>query len=221
MDVIKYFNMFNDGDSAVVRILHSSTNTIEKSAVHTIPINGKNSVVKCCGDGCPMCSHNVRRDERVYIHLYDYTDNTEKVWSRTDRILPQLEEVVQSWGNMINVPVKITRHGKEFPKYDVSVLPPDKYTMPAGVTVDEKVAYRFYRSRSVDEMNEFYRTGVLPDHKSTYVPKEEYFKSKQGNNNVATADTVTHAASNSTAAPTVAPVVADMNTPVFDDDLPF
>lgn len=178
-DRLGYFNLNEEGESAIVRILHSSTDTIESADMHWVETaSGKKKCVKCTGEDCPVCVTGSPITHKIFIHLFDYSDNTEKVWSRTDKILPQLNEVAEAWGNLAECVVKITRLKKEFPTYSITVQNAKMYEAVSPDLIDKKIAYRFYVTRSNDELSEFLSTGIMPEHKSTYVPKEEYFKNK-------------------------------------------
>jgi len=179
MENIIYFNLA-DGQSANVRLLHSSVGTIECGRIHYTQIGDRKRNIRCPGNGCPICEKGEQPTNRVYIHLFDYTDNKEKVWSRTDKILPQLKDIEESWGNLNDCVVKITRIGEKFPKYEVTVLNPKNFEPIDEKHIDEAVAYRMYLTRSVDELKEYYETGVLPPHKKKEqaVSKEEYFNNK-------------------------------------------
>lgn len=194
---IGFFSLNKDGDSAVVRILHSSVSTIESANIHLININNKKKSIKCISTDstlCPLCAENVTALNRIYIHLFDYTDNKEKVWSRTDKILSQLKEIETNWGNLSNCILKITRVGNDFPKYTIDLLNPSSYQQVQNTLIDNKLAYRFYLTRNSDELNTFINTGVLPDHvkkqtqsNQVYMPKSEnnlQFTAYQNNNEV-------------------------------------
>ena len=180
MENIIYFNLA-DGQSANVRLLHSSVGTIECGRIHYTQIGDRKRNIRCPGNGCPICEKGEQPTNRVYIHLFDYTDNKEKVWSRTDKILPQLRDIEESWGNLNDCVVKITRIGEKFPKYEVTVLNPKNFALvDEDKVVDDSVAYRMYLTRSADELKEYYETGVLPPHKKKEqaVSKKEYFNNK-------------------------------------------
>lgn len=180
---IGFFNLNKDNDSAIIRILHSSVSTIESANIHLVNVNNKKKSIKCINTDniqCPLCAENVAILNRIYIHLFDYTDNKEKIWSRTDKILPQLKEIENNWGNLSNCVLKITRIGNDFPKYTIGLLNPSSYPQVQNTLIDNKLAYRFYLTRSADELNTFINTGVLPDHikkqnqsNQSYVPKSE------------------------------------------------
>ena len=174
---ISYFNLNGDGASSVVRLLHTSTKTIETAKVHNIMVNQKRKTVKCCGEGCPLCASKLPSYDRIFIHLIDYADGKEKVWSRTPTILKQLEELETSWGDLSALVLKITRVGNEFPKYNIMMMPPQTFPPINRELVDVKISYRFYMHRSAEELSQFLTTGVMPTHESkSFMSKEEYFK---------------------------------------------
>ena len=122
-----FFNLKADGDSAIVRLYHSSPKTIETVISHRIEVDGKKKRIRCIGENCPLCANGNIAEEKIYIHLYDYTDNMEKVWERTNKILPQIEELFTAWNPLNTAVVKITRIGNEFPKYKIEPQNPMIY----------------------------------------------------------------------------------------------
>lgn len=179
-DSLGFFNLFADGDTATVRLLHKSVSTVEHAMVHNVLVNGKKNVVKCIGDGCPICVIN-QSFERVYIKLFDYTDNKVKVWVRTNRILSQFQEIENNWGDLSQQVLKITRIGNDFPRYDIQMLNPANFANP-NLEVDKSVAYRFYKTRSAEELNEFLRTGIMPAYKKQEVQSTQAPTPKVSNN---------------------------------------
>lgn len=172
-----YFNLKADGDTAVVRLLHSKTDTIERVVSHRVTVGDKQKKVRCVGDGCPLCAANNRADERIYLHLWDYTDNKEKVWERTDKIIPQLEALYKSWAPLNSAVIRITRKGNEFPKYDIEVQNPMAYDNVDNTLVDKQLAKFYSMKRTADEIQTFLTTGAFPERKE-FIPKEEYKKMK-------------------------------------------
>lgn len=177
---IEYFNMLNDEDTAVVRLLHTTTDTIETVNTHTVEIGEekKKRTVKCPGDDCPLCKLGDKPVTRIYIHLWDYADDKEKIWVRSDKIMDRLVDINSDWGDLSECVLKIKRIGNQFPKYDIYVLNAKNYAEVDKKLNDQKLCYRFYLTRSVDELKQFVTTGVMPKHESTFIPKEEYKKQK-------------------------------------------
>lgn len=184
MENLEFFDLKTEGDNAVVRLLHKGVETIESTNLHWVTDkSGKKKCVKCVSNGCPLCEKGEPITSRVYIHLFDYTDNKEKIWSRTDKILPQFKQIHDDWGDLSECVVRIKRDKQEFPTYTVSTLNANMYAPVNKDLVDEKVAYRCYMTRSVDELKQFVATGVMPAHESKpYVPKEEYMAKKNATN---------------------------------------
>lgn len=170
-----YFSLNKDGDSAIVRVLHSNISTIEKMTSHRIEVDGKKRRAKCLGQDCPLCANGNQAEDRIYIHVWDYADNREKVWERTDKILPELEKIQANWTPLNTAVLKITRKGDSFPKYSVEALNPMQYANVDNSLVDEALAVRFAYNRKAEDLVEFIRTGKFPERKP-YVSKEEYAK---------------------------------------------
>ena len=76
-----FLNLKNHGDTATIRVLHSTPDTIEVEDTHWINFSdGTHKSVKCPGDGCPLCASKVSVNRRAYIHVIDLGDMQEKVW---------------------------------------------------------------------------------------------------------------------------------------------
>lgn len=179
------FKLGRKGDSAKVRLLHSSVETIESGAIHWVEQrDGKKKCVKCLDTNCPLCEAGNQRTPRVYIHLFDYTDNTEKVWSRTDKILKNFEDIYNNWGNLSQCVLQITRDSDDFPTYSVIPVNAAMYAPVNTELVDIKVAYRRYMTRSADELKQFLAEGIMPPHeKKQFIPKEQYMAQRNAQSN--------------------------------------
>lgn len=173
-----YLNLWHDGDSAVVRILHSSTKTIEKAKTHRIDVDGKHKRIKCLETDCPLCQNENVPTDKIYLHVFDYSDNTEKVWERTDKIIPQLEAVEKSWAPLDTAVLKITRKGEQFPQYSIEIQNPMAYAPVAKELIDKPLAKMYFLSRKKEDIEEFLSTGKFPERKP-FLPKEEYRKLKE------------------------------------------
>lgn len=173
-----FFNLKANGDNAIVRLLHTNVSTIEKVTSHRAEVDGKKKRIRCIGDECPLCASGNNAEERIYVHLFDYTDNREKVWERTDKILPQLEELFKSWNPLSSAVIKITRVGDAFPKYTIDVQNPVNFAATDAALNDQAVAKMFSLNRKKEEIEEFIKTGKFPERKP-FIPKDEYKKLKE------------------------------------------
>ena len=75
---IGFFFLKNDGDEAVVRIMHDSTADFDMCAVHNVDVgNGRKRNVNCIRtpkepiENCPLCAANVPVYTKIFIHLIE------------------------------------------------------------------------------------------------------------------------------------------------------
>lgn len=176
-----FFNLNTDGAEAVVRFLHSSPSTIEECDTHTVTINGKKRRLRCNGDSCRMCADGNDVNHRIFIHLWNYTDDREMVWDRTDKIISQLNELYESWNPLNSAVVKIKRIGNEFPKYEITPVNPAQYSAVSEDLIDKKLMFRYTIKRSDEDIDVFLKTGTFPE-KKPYIPKDQYYKQKEAAN---------------------------------------
>lgn len=162
-DFPKTFKLAKAGDTATVRFLHTSVNTIEKVFTHWVQKGETWKHFKCIGENCPACLSGNQAKERAYIRLFNYDTNEIEVWDRTanNKFLNSLLDVEQEWGALNATAIKITRDSDDFPTYTLSPCPPNKYTIP-NAEVDEKIAYRMVGSRSAEDIKTFLTTGIMP-----------------------------------------------------------
>lgn len=122
---VEFFNLRNDGDSAVVRFAISTKDDIIAEAVHTTTINDKQRKVSCLRtlnepiSNCPMCANNTPLQNRVFVKLVEYVRDDSgkltpmgKVWERPISMGKTLSGYVDDYGDLRNYLFKITRHGK-------------------------------------------------------------------------------------------------------------
>lgn len=189
---IEFFNLAKAGDTAVVRVLLTSIDKVGRNKYHRVMVDGKARNLHCVGQEgkeCPLCREGAELQEKVCIHLFDYTDNTEKVWFRTDRIVSQFKTIEADWGDLSNCVVRITRDTDDFPTYTIGVLNAAQYPAVDKSRVDVDVHLMGTTYRSKDEIEQYIATGILPDHvkaqnnasssgsytpKASYVPKAPY-----------------------------------------------
>ena len=162
-DFPKTFKLTKAGDSATVRFLHTSVNTIEKVFTHWVQKGDTWKHFKCVGENCPACLSGNQAKERAYIRLFNYDTNEIEIWDRTanNKFLNSLVDVEKEWGGLNATAIKVTRESDDFPTYALSPCPPNKYTIP-NVEVDEKIAYRMVGNRSAEDIKTFLTTGIMP-----------------------------------------------------------
>lgn len=163
---IEFFDLATAGQSANVRLLYTTTQSLTSVITHRINNAGKTKRVKCLGENCPCCKAGIPQETRLVLHLYDYTDGKEKIWNRTNnqKFVQAIADIEQSWGNLCDIPLRITRESQEFPTYAVTPLPPQQFPKIEGLEINKDCSFRMGLYRSASELEEALRTGVVPPH---------------------------------------------------------
>ena len=122
---ISYFSLKNDGDEAIVRIMHDSTDTFDIVTTHPIQVGNKYKRVNCIRnpkesiDRCPLCSSGAKIQQKIYIHLIQYVNDENgncvaqgKVWERAANFAVTLKNLIDEYGPLSNSIFKIRRNGE-------------------------------------------------------------------------------------------------------------
>lgn len=135
---VGYFNLKDDGDSAVVRFCYDSPDQFDILTTHQTTVDGKFRRVNCLresfkesADTCPMCAAGVPVQQRFYIKLLEYTQDengvitaTPKIWERSTSYVNRLNNLCNEYGNISDWVFKITRMGeKGSMNTDYSIIP--------------------------------------------------------------------------------------------------
>ena len=123
---VGFFFLRDDGDEAIVRIMHDSPATFEIVAVHPYQVNGKFRNINCIRDPqeeiekCPLCEAGVRLSYRFFLHLIEYTKDaqgniiaTPKVWERGVAYADTIKDYCAEYAPLSNYIFKIKRNGKK------------------------------------------------------------------------------------------------------------
>ena len=122
---VGFFSLKNDGDEAIVRIMHDDPSTFDICAIHPYQVNGKFRNINCIRDPreevekCPLCEAGVRLQYKIFIHLIEYDKDergniipTPKVWERSMAYADQLKDYIIEYGPLSDMIFKIKRSGK-------------------------------------------------------------------------------------------------------------
>ena len=122
---IGFFSLKDDGDEAVVRFMHDSTDSFDLLTVHPIKINGKYRSVNCLRDPrdpmekCPLCANGTKIQQKFYIHLIQYVKDENgiivpqaKIWERPASYAITLKNLIDEYGALSNSVFKVRRNGK-------------------------------------------------------------------------------------------------------------
>jgi len=185
---IQYFSLKNDGDFAIVRIMHDSKDSIEIYPTHSITVNGKFRKVACLRgakdsiESCPLCAANNARGTSVYIKMVTYTTDesgkisaTPVIWERTMNYARKIVTLLNDYGPLSDYVFKITRNGAAGSRdttYDINLANPNVYTSSAYPKVED--AFKDYEvcgtvlmSKSYEDIAAYVQTGNFPTKQSS------------------------------------------------------
>lgn len=180
---VTLFSLKNDGDSALVRIMHDTTSSFDIQTVHDVKkADGKTNRVSCLRstpseplDNCPLCRSGNATKTRLFIHMLLYVDGTTKsvIWERSatgrNNYAMKLAEMIKEYGPLSNCLFKIVRHGAAGSMettYDILYAPPttypdDQYPRPEDNPF-EGVKIPYLMDKTAEEMEQFIVTGSFP-----------------------------------------------------------
>lgn len=121
---VGFFSLRNDGDEAIVRIMHDSTDSFDIVSTHAIQVGGKYRRVNCCRtpyepvEVCPLCASGNPSQQRFYVHLIQYVRNENgqivaepKVWERSLSYATTIKNLIVEYGPLSDMLFKIKRNG--------------------------------------------------------------------------------------------------------------
>lgn len=121
---VGFFSLKNDGDEAVVRIMHDSTDSFDIVSTHAINIGGRYRRVNCCRNPydpvevCPLCESGNPSQQRFYVHLIQYVRGEDgritpeaKVWERSLAYATTIKNLIVEYGPLSRSIFKIKRNG--------------------------------------------------------------------------------------------------------------
>lgn len=105
------FVLRNDDDSADVIFLYRSDKDVLVADSHYIK-STDSGYVHCCGTGCPACAKGIRIQTKLFIPVYNITDQEVQIWDRNISFENQLQrDVFGGYPNPSDYVFRITRHG--------------------------------------------------------------------------------------------------------------
>jgi len=142
-----WFQLKDDGDSAIVRFLFRGEDDIDYTVVHQIEIDGSQRKVECLeyrGKDCPLCEAGEKNRARMFLQLLDYRDGEVKVWERGKTFLPEITTFVDNCSPVYTIRAKVTRHGERGdPQTQYKIIPlvndDEKYSMEDNEENFEKI----------------------------------------------------------------------------------
>lgn len=210
---IGYFGLANDGDEALVRILHDSPKDFDIITTHPITVDGKHRRISCIREAteplenCPLCSSGARVEQKIYIHMLQYFKDEKgnvtvepMIWERPYDYAYILRDLINEYGPLSNNLFKIKRRGVKGylkTKYDFNyaiptVYPNEAYPNKPELFGDYHALGRAVLNKNVEEISTFLATGSFPQRQKTETTQQPSvaLNSTTVNNRVAPWDTV-------------------------------
>lgn len=176
---VGYFSLKNDGDEALIRIMHDSPEDFDLVTVHPVTIDGKFRSIACIRDArepmemCPFCAEGKKLSSKMYLHVIEYVKNDQnqivavpKVWERNATYAREIVNKINEYGPLSDVLLKVKRNGKAGSKdttYSLDYALPTKYNpewYPKDTTLFEgyQAEGRAVMKKSFEEMQKMVGT---------------------------------------------------------------
>lgn len=172
-----FFQLKDDGDSAVVRLLFNKEEDIDNyiASVHVLEKDNRITDVDCIrshdepADKCPFCAERIRMQVKIYIPLWDEDRKRVLWWTRSrgfiEKVVKQIREVD---GSIVGTPFKIIRIGA------AGSFDTDYEFIQQAKKADDKMVEDFVDLKELniseagvldlteEQMEKYLRTGNLP-----------------------------------------------------------
>ena len=167
---VGFFTLKNDGDEAIVRIMHDTPDDFDILAVHPVQVDGRFRNVSCLRgpsdpmDMCPFCLENKKLATKIYIHMIQYVrdENNQivaqpKVWERTTAYARQIAEYINEYGPLSDMIFKIKRNGAAGSMDTTyTIIPANAKLYPEDLYVKDYEMFANYQALGHAVMNKSY-----------------------------------------------------------------
>lgn len=182
---VEFFTLKNDGDEAIVRIMHDSTADFDIMSCHNVKVGDKYRKVNCIRDprepidNCPLCANNAPIQQRFFIHMIQYDKDAQGnvtpkgvVWERTaGEYGTKLKTLIESYGPLSDCIFKIKRNGKAGDMgttYEIMYAPPtiyrpDLYPKVPEIFANYSACGTVVIDRPYEDIVQFVATGAFPE----------------------------------------------------------
>jgi hypothetical protein len=169
---VGFFNLRDDGDTAVVRFAYNSVEEFTFATVHSVKLTnkeGKESYrrISCLRgindpiEKCPLCLKGIKIEYKFFVKLIEYIKTEDgqiipkaKVWERPAKFALKLKPFFDEYGNLTNYIFKIKRRGvRGSLKTDYDIIP--AATMADGSSIYSSDIY----AKDFSDFNEFKTAG--------------------------------------------------------------
>ena len=191
---VGFFSLKNDGDEAIVRIMHDSVEDFDLLTTHPITLGGKYRSISCIReprepmDNCPLCKAGTKIQSKIFIHMIQYVTNAQGqieakpvVWERSFAYATKLKNDIDEYGPLSNCIFKIRRNGKPGDMqttYDMRLGNPNMYNEANYPKLPD--AFKGYQAlgtivldKNYDEISAFLANGAFPEVKKPQTTSSE------------------------------------------------
>ena len=181
---IGFFSLRNDGDSAIVRIMHDSTNDFEIVTTHQIKVNDKFRRINCIRspydpvDSCPLCARGDKLQQRFYVKMIQYVmgedgliHGTPVIWERSGSYAQTIATLINNYGPLSNLLFRVVRHGAarsmdttyEMMFMPEQMCPQADYPIIPNAFDNYTVLGGVVMNRTKEDIEQFIATGNFPN----------------------------------------------------------
>lgn len=180
---IGFFSLKNDGDEAVVRIMHNSSADFDIVEVHNMKIGERYRKINCLnGEGqgtCPLCAANNRAQHRFFVHMIQYVKDEQGqivpkpvIWDRAAlQMSKKLVSMIQEYGPLSDCVFKIRRSGAagsmdttyEIMFANPTIYKPELYPVLSDAFANYNVVGGAVMNKSAADLEVFLSTGSFPN----------------------------------------------------------
>lgn len=201
---VGFFQLKNDGDTAIVRIMHDSIEDFDLLSVHTLQMGNKYRKVNCLRsspydpiENCPFCEISKPVSGRFFVHLLQYDRDAQGnlvikpvIWDRAkSQFAPKLKSLIEEYGPLSQRLFKIKRTGAagatnttyDLIPCDREIFNDSNYPNKPDAFSNYDVLGTMVLNKTAPEMITYIQTGNFPN------PNQQQVKSNNYNANTAPA----------------------------------
>lgn len=170
---VGYLSLKNDKDKAVVRFCYNTVDDAEGYAVHEVKVGNTRKYINCLRDytqplsDCPFCQSGMQQKVKVFVPVFDLSDNSMKVWERGKQIFGQISELCSKYANngtpFVSNIFTIERQGAKGAidtVYNISFNNADNMTL-ANLPDLPQPEGKYVINKTFDEMNFYLQNGYF------------------------------------------------------------
>lgn len=176
---VSFFSLKDDGEEAIVRFMHDTTDSFDIFQTHTIRVNGKFKQINCLRnpsdpvEKCPFCRYNstnpssneYKLSNCIIIHMLQYTKDqsgniicSPVIWQRALSYAHKLSNFIDNYGPLSDIICKIIRRGKRGDLSTTYEIIPNlsKMVFPDNLYIKDDSAFKNFNSLGIAVLNKSY-----------------------------------------------------------------